>query len=91
MAIKYIVPLFIAFCLGGCAHTAPAAVRAETAALSQSQAASREQLLLEAGKRPAGEAREKDDFIEVDDKKGFRKTWPMLLFIGLIAVAAGSL
>jgi len=84
--------LFLAFCLAGCAHTAPVAARGETTAeVRGGQPPTREELLREAGKRPAGEAKETDDFIEVDDKKGFRKTWPMLMFIVLIALAAGSL
>ena len=32
-----------------------------------------------------------DDFIEVDDSRGFSKSWPMALFMGLIGVAIGAL
>ncbi|HBE89340.1 MAG TPA: hypothetical protein DDW67_09415 [Elusimicrobia bacterium] len=32
----------------------------------------------------------KDDFIEVDDEEGIRKTWPMALFIALLALAAAA-
>jgi hypothetical protein len=33
----------------------------------------------------------KDEFIEVDDRKGLLKTWPMALFVALIALACGAL
>lgn len=36
-------------------------------------------------------AAEDDDFIDVGDKKAFKKSWPMLLFLGLIAAAIGVL
>jgi hypothetical protein len=32
-----------------------------------------------------------DDFIDVDDKKGFKKSWPMAMFIALLAVGIGVL
>jgi hypothetical protein len=85
------VPLVIALCLGGCAGAAPARTAPAPAETARPQAVSRSQLLLEARGRPAEAAPPKDDFIEVDDKKGFLKSWPMVLFVGLIAAAVGAL
>jgi len=90
MSIKYMVTLFIAFCLAGCAHNAPTRPGPLQAA-AQAQPVSRSELLMEVRNAPAGTAGKKDDFIEVDDKKGFLKSWPMVLFVGLIAVAVGTL
>ncbi len=30
-----------------------------------------------------------DDFIDVDDKHWFRKSWPMAVFLALLGAAAG--
>jgi len=76
----------------------PAAADVSAApATSPAQAPSRRELLKETDKKPAAaaarakSAKDDDDFIEVDDKKALKKTWPMLLFIGLVALAAGVL
>ena len=91
MPIKYMVPFFIAFSLAGCAGSAPVRAEQAPAGVSQGQPVSREELLMEAGAKPREAAGKKDDFIEVDDKKGFLKSWPMVLFVGLIAAAMGAL
>jgi hypothetical protein len=57
---------------------------------------SRKELLKDMGKKSAVSpgvhpkaATADDDFIDIDDKKAFKKSWPMALFLGLIALAAG--
>jgi hypothetical protein len=91
MPVKYLVSLLFACCLAGCAHAAPSREGPGPAAAALERPVSRVELLREAGLAPAGTPREKDDFIEVDDKKGFLKTWPMALFVGLLAAAVGML
>jgi len=89
--MKYMVPLLIAFCLAGCAHNAPVKAVSAPSAAEQARVASREELPAEAGDKPESAGGKKDDFIEVDDKRGFLKSWPMVLFVGLIAAAVGAL
>ena len=81
-------------CLPGCAHSParPQAVAAGTAAADAPPPRSREQLLMAAGKRPKAEAKpgRDDDFVDVDDRGALRKTWPMALFLALLAAACGA-
>ena len=86
---KHIYPLlFVPLLAAGCAHNQPAH-SPERASASLERSAAREELLREAGKKAeAGEEKE-DDFIDVDDKRGLLKTWPMVLFVALVAAACG--
>jgi hypothetical protein len=86
---RYIFLSLILACLAGCAH-APAAGGAGPAAVSQAGQVPREEFLRLA-REPAAAKGGKDDFIEVDDRKGLLKTWPMALFVALIALACGVL
>lgn len=85
---RYLFLLLLSFCLAGCAH-APAAAPVRAGAESSQAAPSREELLREAGRKPAAREGDRDDFIDVDDRSALRKTWPMALFIALIAAACG--
>ena len=87
--IKRLSLLLAVFCLSGCAHYAEKnnAVSAEEYAGYYS----RTETLTVAGKSSVPKEREKDDFIDVDDNKALRKTWPMALFIALLAAAVGIL
>lgn len=76
-------------CLAGCAHS-PAPRMAEPSALSRAGQLPREEILRQA-REPVPAKGGKDDFIEVDDSKGLLKTWPMALFVALIALACGAL
>jgi hypothetical protein len=69
-------------CRGGDKAAAPAAASGREEVLKS---------LAKEGDRAKAGAGEKDDFIDVDDRKGLKKSWPMLLFIGLIGVAIGAL
>jgi len=84
---KYLAPLAVIFCLSGCAHYAEKTnvVSAEAYAGHRS----RTETLAVAGKPAVPGARERDDFIDVDDNEVLRKTWPMALFIALLALAIG--
>jgi len=85
---KYVllfIPLFAA-----CAHD-PAVKPPAVAPAAQERALSRRELLSEAGKKPEAGKEKEDDFIDVDDKRGLLKTWPMALFVALVAAACGAL
>jgi len=77
----FLLPLFTA----GCAHSPVAADTFPREAVVVRAEPPGEALL----KKAAGPAA--DDFIEVDDKGALRKTWPMALFIALIAAVCGFL
>ena len=87
--LKRLIPVTLAFCLCGCAHY----LEKDDSVTAMEYAAnySRSGTLAAADKPPAPKAREKDDFIDVDDNKALRKAWPMALFIGLLAAAVGML
>jgi len=86
---KYLFALFLVPLLAaGCAH-GPAVKAPGPSDASAERAALREELLLEAGRKPEAGKEKKDDFIEVDDRRGLLKTWPMALFVALIAAACG--
>lgn len=87
--IKRLLPVLLVFCLSGCTHN----IEKNNAVSAEEYAGyySRPGTLAVAGKQAVPIAREKDDFIDVDDNKALRKTWPMVLFIALIAAAVGML
>ena len=86
---KRFSPLLVVLCLSGCAHYAEKinTVSAEEYAGYYS----RTETIDTPGKPSVPKVREKDDFIDVDDNKSLQKTWPMILFIALIAAAVGVL
>ena len=86
---KRFVPVTLAFCLYGCAHYLEK--DKEVSAMEYAANYSRPGTPASADKSSAPAAREKDDFIDVDDNKALRKAWPMALFIGLLAAAVGML
>lgn len=89
--MKYALPLLILFSMSGCATVRelnePLSIGENSTSALPGQA-----LAAPAAAAPrAGEpARKTDDFVEVDDEAGIRKTWPMALFIGLLALAAAA-
>ena len=87
--IKRLLPVFFVFYLFGCTHY----IEKNNAVSAEEYAGyySRPGTLAVAGKPSVSIAREKDDFIDVDDNKALRKTWPMALFIALLAAAVGLL
>jgi len=87
--LKRLIPVTLAFCLCGCAHYLEK--DSEVAAMEYAADYSRTGTHAAADKATAPAAREKDDFIDVDDNKALRKSWPMALFIGLLAAAVGML
>jgi len=84
---KRLVPLLVVFCLFGCVHYA----EKNNVVFAEDYAGyySRTKTHAVVGKPSVPITREKDDFIDVDDNKALRKTWPMALFIALLAVAVG--
>jgi len=87
--LKRLIPVTLAFYLCGCAHYLEK--DNDVSAMEYAVNYSRPGTPAAADKSPGPEARKKDDFIDVDDKKALRKTWPMALFIALIAAALGML
>lgn len=92
--------LCLAALLGGCAHSGitagqrPSAPDVIISTAAPAAAASREELLQALGRTAAEQdkakaAKKDDDFMEIEDKNWLKKTWPMLLFIGLIRLAMG--
>jgi len=86
---RYILPVLLGVCFCGCAHYAELKDELPLTSLSGNQ--THATTLTETAGIPAPKTKNKDDFIEVDDEKGLRKAWPMLLFIALLAAACGAL
>jgi len=93
--LKYIPAVTLLFA-GACAARGmirpEASGRAATAAFAAtaSETVSRQEFF-KAAQDPAEKNADRDDFIEVDDKHGLKKSWPMVLFVALLAVAIGAL
>jgi len=87
--LKRLIPVTLAFCLCGCAHYLEK--DKDVSAMEYAANYSRPGTLTAAEKPSAPTAREKDDFIDVDDNKALRKAWPMALFIALLAATVGML
>jgi uncharacterized lipoprotein NlpE involved in copper resistance len=86
---KRLITLLVVFCLFGCAHYAEN--KNVVSAEEYAGYYSRTETPAAVGRAAVPIAKEKDDFIDVDDNEVLRKTWPMALFIALIAAAVGVL
>ena len=87
--LKRLIPVTLAFCLCGCAHYLEK--DNEVSAMEYAADYSRPGTPAAADKPSGSATREKDDFIDVDDNKALRKSWPVLLFIALLVTAASVL
>lgn len=89
--MRYALPMMILLALPGCstvkAINEPFSIGENSAAALPGRELGAPE---NAAPRKADTARRQDDFIEVDDEAGIRKTWPMLLFIGLLTLGAAA-